>query len=80
MKNAVSLLKASFYFARDGYADVFQPARYPRKELKSLWRNSLYRNAVYLIADSVVTTILKLMFWDVVARLYLVEDVGLNQL
>ena len=80
MKNAVSLLKTSFCFIKGGYADAFQFARHPREELKLLCGGSVYRNAVYLIADSVITTILKLMFWDVVARLCLAEDVSLGQL
>jgi hypothetical protein len=36
IKNALTLLKTSFYFIRDGYAHTFQLARNPWQGLKSL--------------------------------------------
>ena len=80
MKNALSLLKTSFRFIKNGYADVFRLARHPRQGLKSLYGISLYRNAVYLMTDSGVTAIRGLVFWGVVVRFYPAEDVGLGQL
>lgn len=73
-------VKASFRFIKNGYVDAFRLARHPREGLKSLYGVSLYRNAVYLMADIGVTAIFGLVFWGVVVRLYPAEDVGLGQL
>ena len=78
MKNALSLLKTSFYFIKSGYADAFRLARHPREGLKSLYGIRLYRNAIYLMADSGIITIPGLVFWGVLARLYRTEDAGLG--
>lgn len=78
MKNALSLLKTSFYFIKDGYADAFRLARRPREGLKSLYGLSLYRNAVYLAVSAVVTSIAGFVFWIVAARFYPTEAVGLS--
>ncbi len=80
MKNAVSLLKTSLCFIKSGYAEAFRLARHPLEGLKSLYGVSLYRNAVYLMADIGVTAIFGLVFWGVMVRLYPAEDVGLGQL
>ena len=77
MKNALSLLKTSLRFIKNGYVDAFRLARHPREGLKSLYGVSLYRNAVYLMANSGITAILGFVFW-VVARLYPAEDAGLG--
>jgi O-antigen/teichoic acid export membrane protein len=78
MKDALSLLKTSFYFIKSGYADIFRLARYPRKGLKSLYGVSLYRNAVYLIVGTAITNVTGFVFWIIAARLYLAEAVGLG--
>jgi len=77
MKNAVSLLKISFYFIKNGYAGAFQLARHPQEGLKSLYGVSLYRNAVYLAVGTVVTSIAGFVFWAIAARFYPAEAVGL---
>jgi hypothetical protein len=73
----MSLLKTSFYFIKSAYADAFRLASHPREALKSLYGVSLYRNAVYLMADSRITAILGTIFCVVAARLYPAEDVVL---
>lgn len=78
MKNALSLLKSSFYFIKGGYADAFRLARHPWEGLKSLYGVSLYRNAVYLVVGTAVTDITAFVFWIIAARFYPVEAVGLG--
>ena len=78
MKNTERLLKTSYHFIRNAYADAFRLARHPREGLKSLYGIRLYRNAVYLMADSRIITIPGLVFWGVLARLYRTEDAGLG--
>jgi O-antigen/teichoic acid export membrane protein len=78
MKNALSLLKASFYFIKGGYADAFRLARHPREGLKSLYGVSLYRNAVYLVVGTAVISITAFVFWIIAARFYPAEAVGLG--
>lgn len=53
----------------------FKPPKL-RQRLKSLYTNSLYRNAVYLILHSSVQALLGFIFWLMAARLYTAEDVG----
>ena len=78
MRNALSLLKSSFDFVRDGYADAFQLARHPREGLRSLYGVSFYRNAVYLMVGTAVTRITGFVFWIIAARFYPAEAVGLG--
>jgi len=73
-------VKTSLRFIKNAYADAFRLTRHPRQGLKSLYGVSLYRNAVYLMADIGVTAIRGLVFWGVVVRFYPAEDVGLGQL
>jgi len=80
MKNAVSLLKTSLCFIKGGYADVLRLARHPRQGLNSLYGVSLYRNAVYLMADIGVTAIFGPVFWGIGATPYAAKEVGLGQL
>jgi len=74
----LSLLKSSFYFVRDGYADAFRLARHPLEGLKSLYGVSLYRNAAYLMVGTAVTSITGFVFWIIAARFYPAEAVGLG--
>lgn len=46
--------------------------------LKSLYRVSLYRNAVYLMINSAALALSGFFFWIAAARLYPVESVGLT--
>jgi len=78
MKNALSLLKASFCFIKSAYANAFRLARHPREGLKSLYGVSLYRNAVYLMVGTAVADITGFVFWMIAARFYPVEAVGLG--
>ena len=78
MKNALSWLKTSFYFIRGGYADAFRVARHPYQGIKSLYGVSLYRNAVYLMVGTAVTSITGFFFWIIAARFYPAEAVGLG--
>jgi O-antigen/teichoic acid export membrane protein len=77
VKNALGLLKASFYLIKGGYADAFRLARYPRQGLKSLSEVSLYSNAVYLMITSAVNALVGFVFWLIAARFYSPTDVGL---
>jgi len=79
MKNAVSLLKTSFYFIKSGYVDAFRLARHPREGLKSLYGVSLYRDAVYLRAGSGGTAILGPVFWGIGATPYAAKGVDPGQ-
>ena len=78
MKNALSLLKTSFRFIKNGYVDAFRLARHPRQGIKSLYGVSLYRNAVYLMTDIGITVIFGLAFWGILADLYHTEGAGLG--
>jgi len=78
MRNALSLLKTSFYFIKGGYADAFRLARHPRQGFKSLYRVSLYRNAVYLMVGTAVDSIAGFVFLIIAARFYPTEAVGLG--
>jgi O-antigen/teichoic acid export membrane protein len=48
-----------------------------REGVKGLYQVSLYRNAVYLVANSAVNCLTGLLFWIAAARLYDAESVGL---
>ncbi len=48
-----------------------------RNGVKSLYQVSLYRNAVYLVANSAVNSLTGVLFWIAAARLYSAESVGL---
>jgi len=47
-----------------------------RQKRRDALRTPLYANSVYLIANSVVTTVLGFVFWVLVARLYPAEVLG----
>jgi O-antigen/teichoic acid export membrane protein len=60
-------------FLKKNFSDIF-----PSKEkIKRFYGVSLYRNASYLMLNSVVGAILGFFFWIVVARLYTTSEVGL---
>jgi O-antigen/teichoic acid export membrane protein len=48
-----------------------------RDGVKNLYRVSLYRNAVYLVAYSAVSSLTGVLFWIAAARLYDTDSVGL---
>jgi O-antigen/teichoic acid export membrane protein len=48
-----------------------------RERLRQRLHISLYRNALYLIINSILTGVVGLVFWIIAARFYPVEDVGL---
>jgi O-antigen/teichoic acid export membrane protein len=48
-----------------------------KEELSSLFRLSLYRNAIYLMLNSAMYALTGFFFWIVAARLYPPEVVGL---
>jgi O-antigen/teichoic acid export membrane protein len=74
----MSLLKTSFYFIKSAYADAFRLASHPKEGLKSLYGVSLYRNAIYLMVGTAVTSITGFVFWIIAARFYPAEAVGLG--
>jgi O-antigen/teichoic acid export membrane protein len=49
-----------------------------RKGIKGIFRVSLYRNALYLIAASMINAMLGFVFWIVAAHYYTPEEVGLG--
>jgi len=49
-----------------------------REGLKALLKDSLYRNASYLILNSGITAVSGFIFWILAARLYSAEEVGLS--
>jgi len=49
-----------------------------KEGIKNLYRTSLYRNAVYLMFNSVVLAATGFFFWMVAARFYSTEGVGLS--
>jgi O-antigen/teichoic acid export membrane protein len=77
VKNALGLLKASFYLIKGSYADAFHLARHPRQGFKLLSGISLYSNSVYLIAANAVNALVGFAFWLIAARFYSPTDVGL---
>ncbi len=46
-------------------------------EIGKRWRDSLFRNSLYLMASSAVTAVVGFLFWMLAARLYPAEDVGI---
>jgi O-antigen/teichoic acid export membrane protein len=49
-----------------------------RRGLKGFFQVSLYRNAVFLIAASLINSLLGFVFWIVAARFYTTDEVGLG--
>jgi O-antigen/teichoic acid export membrane protein len=47
------------------------------KSVGMFWRNSLYRNASYLVAGNVASALLGFAFWTVAARYYSAANVGI---
>ncbi|HLC22296.1 MAG TPA: hypothetical protein VJJ79_00810 [Candidatus Nanoarchaeia archaeon] len=45
--------------------------------LKNVWKNTLYRNSLFIILSSVVTGIFGFVFWTFAARNYSSQEVGL---
>ncbi len=58
------------------FADALRVVSSPKESLKQIYGVSFYRNAGYLIVNSGVSLVLGFVFWIVVARLYLVSEVG----
>lgn len=65
----VSFVKETLTDARQAVAT--------RDGVKSLYRVSLYRNSVYLVANSAVNSLTGVLFWIAAARIYAPGDVGL---
>lgn len=63
-------------FAKETIADAARILT-TKEGLKSLYGVSLYRNAIYLMLNSVVHALTGFFFWIAVARLYPTEAVGL---
>lgn len=72
------MLKQLLGFITQTLADVIGIARSPNQSLRSLYRVSLYRNAVYLIANNIIIAGTGFVFWIVAARLYSEDEVGLG--
>ncbi len=45
--------------------------------LKKIWKNSLYKNSLYLMFNAGATAVLGFVFWNIVARLYTSAEVGI---
>src|SRR3954447_14500570 len=52
--------------------------RRPARQVTQLWSNSLIRNALHLMATTVVTAGLGYIFWLIAARLVSAEQLGLG--
>ena len=48
------------------------------KQMVQQLRTHLYRNALYLIINSIVTGIVGLVFWILAARFYSAKDMGFD--
>lgn len=48
-----------------------------KQRISSFFSDSLFRNASYLVANSIIGSLAGFVFWLVAARLYTAEDVGL---
>jgi O-antigen/teichoic acid export membrane protein len=48
-----------------------------RDQLKALWRNPLYSNALYILTAHLATAVFGFVFWVMAARFYSAGDVGL---
>jgi O-antigen/teichoic acid export membrane protein len=46
-------------------------------EMGKRWRDSLFRNSLYLMASSAITAVVGFVFWMLAARIYPAEDVGI---
>lgn len=76
IKSILNLVKGVFLFVKATFADALRIIYSPKESLKGIYGVSFYRNAVYLMMNSGVGLFLGFVFWIVVARLYLVSDVG----
>jgi len=59
------------------FSDSISIVRSPKKGFNYLYQVSLYRNAVYLMINSVALGLTGFIFWILAARFYSAEDVGL---
>lgn len=64
-------------FIKETFIGAFK-ALTSKERLKSLYGVSLYRNAVYLMLNSVAVAVTGFVFWMLAARLYSTEAVGLG--
>jgi len=64
-------------FIQETITDAFKTLT-SKEGIKNLYRVSLYRNAGYLMLNSVVLSITGFFFWILAARLYPTEAVGLS--
>jgi O-antigen/teichoic acid export membrane protein len=64
------------HFVRETLVDARQVV-VTREGVKSLYRVSLYRNAVYLVVNSAVNSLTGVLFWIAAARIYDAGEVGL---
>ncbi len=64
-------------FIKEIYCDVVGIMLSPQKGMRSLYGTSFYRNAVYLMLNSVILVMTGFFFWLVAARIYPAEAVGL---
>lgn len=71
-----SFAKRSLRLVKETYIDAVRVLT-SREQLKSAYGVSLYRNAIYLVLNSVVGAVLGFVFWILAARLYSPEEVGL---
>ncbi len=65
-------------FVKDTYTDAFRLTCHPRTSIQSLYRVSLYRNAIFLMTNTGIIAILGIVFWALVARFYSTEELGLG--
>jgi len=74
----INMVRRIVSFFKGTLLDALRLLPTSKEGLKSVYGVSLYRNALYLMANSGVNAVLGLVFWVVVARLYSVEEVGLG--
>lgn len=71
------VIRETFSFVKVTFGDALRVIS-SKESIRDLYDVSLYRNAVYLMVTAVITAILGLVFWVIVARFYSVTDVGLG--
>ena len=63
------------FFLKQTLLDIIKIATY-KKGIQQLFGISLYRNAFYLMLNSVAVAVTGFIFWAIAARLYPVEGLG----
>jgi O-antigen/teichoic acid export membrane protein len=71
------LIRRLVYFVKESLSDALGIVRSPKEGLTSLYRASLYRNAVYLMINAIAYGVTGFFFWIVAANLYSADEVGL---